>query len=427
MHHFTYRSAILHAEDVSLEAIAQAVGTPAYVYSAATIERHYQVFASAFADCHARVFYAMKANGNLAVLRTLARLGSGADTVSEGEIRKALRAGIPPDRIVFSGVGKSQQELAFAVENGIYQVNIETESELHALSRIATAKGRRQNAVFRINPDVGAGGHAKITTGSSANKFGVSLGEAERLYDVAANLSGVRMMGLAVHIGSQIRELGEMEAAFVRMRELTGRLRAGGHKVERLDLGGGLGIPYEMQEAVGHGPDLINAYAAMVKSTFAGLDVELGFEPGRIIVGNAGLLLTRVVQLNPRPQKLFAVVDAGMNDLARPAIYDAFHDVMLVREPDRDAPRRPVEIVGPICESSDTFMPDGPRELPAPAIGDLVAFMTAGAYGASMSSTYNTRPLVPEVLVRGAEFAVVRPRMTFDELIGQDRLPPWLA
>jgi diaminopimelate decarboxylase len=235
------------------------------------------------------------------------------------------------------------------------------------------------------------------------------------------------MVGLAVHIGSQIRELGDLEAAFQRMRALAETLRASGHAVERLDLGGGLGIPYEMQEAQGHGPDLIHAYAAMVRRTLAGLDVELGFEPGRIIVGNAGVLLARVVQLNPRPQKRFAVVDAGMNDLARPAIYEAFHDVMLVREPDPAAPREPTEIVGPICESSDTFMPDGPRALPPLGLGDLVAFMTAGAYGSSMSSTYNTRPLVPEVLVRGREFAVVRQRMTFEELIAQDRLPPWLA
>jgi diaminopimelate decarboxylase len=427
MHHFNYRSGTLAVEDVSLATIADAVGTPVYVYSSATIERHYKAFAAAFAGMRAHVFFAMKANSNLAVLRTLGALGSGADTVSEGEILKALAAGIPASRIVFSGVGKADRELACAVEKGIYQVNIETETELHALSRAGVAKGRRQPAVFRINPDVGAGGHAKITTGSSANKFGVSLGEAARLYDVAANLPGVRMVGLAVHIGSQIRELGDLEAAFQRMRALAETLRASGHAVERLDLGGGLGIPYEMQEAQGHGPDLIHAYAAMVRRTLAGLDVELGFEPGRIIVGNAGVLLARVVQLNPRPQKRFAVVDAGMNDLARPAIYEAFHDVMLVREPDPAAPREPTEIVGPICESSDTFMPDGPRALPPLGLGDLVAFMTAGAYGSSMSSTYNTRPLVPEVLVRGREFAVVRQRMTFEELIAQDRLPPWLA
>ena len=371
------------------------------------------------------MFYAMKANSNLGVLKTLAALGAGADTVSEGEVRKALAAGIPAGKIVFSGVGKSDAELAFAVDAGIYQVNIETESELMALSRIAAAKGRRQKAVFRINPDVGAGGHAKITTGSSANKFGVSIGEAERLYDIAANLPGVTMAGLAVHIGSQIRELGDLEAAFGRMRVLTETLRAGGHGVERLDLGGGLGIPYDMGEAVEHGPDLIHAYAAMVKRVLGGLDVELGFEPGRIIVGNAGLLLTRVLHLNPRPQKTFLVVDAAMNDLVRPAMYEAFHDIWPVSEPVRGAARQTYDVVGPICETGDTFATG--RALPETGRGDLIAFMTAGAYGASMSSTYNTRLLVPEVLVKGGDFAVVRPRQTFEALIGQDRAPGWLA
>jgi diaminopimelate decarboxylase len=426
MHHFTYRNGILHAEDVNLGAIAAEVGTPVYVYSTATLARHYEAFAAAFKGHRAHVFFAMKANSNLAVLRTLGKLGAGADTVSEGEIRKAIAAGIPASKIVLSGVGKSDQELAFAVDAGIYQVNIETEDELHALSRIAAAKGKRQAAVFRINPDVGAGGHAKITTGSSANKFGVSLEEAGRLYDVAANLPGVRMSGLAVHIGSQIRELGDLEAAFTRLRDLTATLRKTGHTVERLDLGGGLGIPYEMEEAVDHGPELINAYAVMVKRVVGNLGVELGFEPGRLIVGNAGILLTRVLRVNPRPQKLFAVVDAGMNDLARPAIYEAFHDVMTVAETPADAPRRATEIVGPICESSDTFMPDGPRALPQLGAGDLVAFMTAGAYGSSMSSTYNSRLLVPEVLVDGASFAVVRPRRTFEDLLALDRMAPWL-
>ena len=425
MHHFSYRSGRLHAEDVPLERIAAEVGTPVYVYSSATIERHYRGFAAAFASERAHVFYAMKANSNLGVLKTLAALGAGADTVSEGEVRKALAAGIPAGKIVFSGVGKSDAELAFAVDAGIYQVNIETESELMALSRIAAAKGRRQKAVFRINPDVGAGGHAKITTGSSANKFGVSIGEAERLYDIAANLPGVTMAGLAVHIGSQIRELGDLEAAFGRMRVLTETLRAGGHGVERLDLGGGLGIPYDMGEAVEHGPDLIHAYAAMVKRVLGGLDVELGFEPGRIIVGNAGLLLTRVLHLNPRPQKTFLVVDAAMNDLVRPAMYEAFHDIWPVSEPVRGAARQTYDVVGPICETGDTFATG--RALPETGRGDLIAFMTAGAYGASMSSTYNTRLLVPEVLVKGGDFAVVRPRQTFEALIGQDRAPGWLA
>ena len=424
MHHFTYRSGLLHAENVSLARLAAEVGTPVYVYSSATLERHYKAFAGAFEGQRAHIFYAMKANSNLAVLKTLASLGAGADTVSEGEIRKALAAGIPASKIVFSGVGKSDAELAFAVDTGIYQINIETEGELRALSRLAAAKGRRQNAVFRVNPDVGAGGHAKITTGSSENKFGISIDDAGRLYDVAANLPGVNMVGLAVHIGSQIRELDELEAAFRRLRELAQDLQARGHRIARLDLGGGLGIPYEMSEAVDHGPDLIRAYAAMIKRTFAGLDVELGFEPGRIIVGNAGVLLTRVLHLNQRPLKTFVVVDAAMNDLVRPAMYEAFHDIWPVQEAKPGAARQPVDVVGPICESGDTFAVA--RPLPPLAPGDLAAFMTAGAYGASMSSTYNSRLLVPEVMVKGAEFAIVRPRQTWAELMHQDRLPDWL-
>ena len=424
MHHFQYRNASLYAEDVSLAVLAAEVGTPVYVYSRATIERHYQAFAGAFEGARAQVFYAMKANSNLAVLKVLAKLGAGADTVSEGEIRKALAAGIPASRIVFSGVGKTHAELAFAVEAGIHQINIESEGELHALSRIGVAQGRRPEAVIRINPDVGAGGHAKITTGSSANKFGVSLSEAERLYDVAANLAGVRMVGLAVHIGSQIRELDELRAAFERMRALTDALRARGHRAERLDLGGGLGIPYDMAEAEHHGPDLIHDYAAMVRTTFAGLDVELGFEPGRLIVGNAGILVTRAIYLNPRPHTTFLVVDAAMNDLVRPAMYDAFHDFVPVAEPVAGTARHRYDVVGPICESGDTFATG--RMMPETHPGDLIAVMTAGAYGATMSSTYNSRLLVPEVLVDGARYGIVRPRQTYADLIGQDRLPDWL-
>ena len=425
MHHFTYRDGRLHAEDVDLTALADAVGTPFYCYSTATLERHYNLFASTVGAPEARVFFAMKANSNLAVLSTLARLGAGADTVSEGEIRKALAAGIPASAIVFSGVGKSDAELAFAVDAGIHQINIETEGELHALSRIAAARGKRQSAVFRINPDIGAGGHAKITTGSETNKFGISLSEAERLYTVAANLPGVRMVGLAVHIGSQIRVLDDLQAAFGRMRELADRLAAQGHRVERMDLGGGLGIPYEMEEAVDHGPGLIEAYADMVARTFAGLDVELAYEPGRLIVGNAGILVTRALTLNPRSGKTVLVVDAAMNDLIRPAMYDAFHDIWPIRAPTPETPKRLYDVVGPICESGDTFATG--RTLPETRPGDLVALMTTGAYGAVMSSTYNSRLLVPEVLVRGAEWAVVRPRPTYEELIKLDGLPPWLG
>jgi diaminopimelate decarboxylase len=423
MHHFNYRNGVLHAEDVNLTHVAEAAGTPFYCYSTATVERHYRLFADAVGAPDRHVFYAMKANSNLGVLRTLANLGAGADTVSEGEIRKAMAAGIPASRIVFSGVGKTEDELAFAVEEGLYQINVESEGELDVLSRVAAARNTRQKTVIRINPDVGAGGHAKITTGSSANKFGVSLAEAERLYIKAANLPGVSMVGLAVHIGSQIMELDELETAFSRMRGLAERLKRQSLPVERLDLGGGLGIPYEVPQNFTHGPDLIQAYAAMANRTFTGLDVELAFEPGRLIVGNAGILVTRVLYLNNRPSKTFLVVDAAMNDLIRPAMYEAYHEIWPVNEP--AAARQRYDVVGPICESGDTFCTD--RELPKTNPGELLAFMTAGAYGAAMSSTYNLRRLVPEVLVQGMEFAVVRPRQTYEDLIGLDRMPAWLA
>ncbi|WNJ91355.1 diaminopimelate decarboxylase [Bosea sp. 685] len=429
MHHFNYRDGSLFAEDVDLRQIAAEVGTPVYVYSSATIERHYRLFAAAVkANAPAgvaHVFYALKANGNLGVLKTLAALGAGVDTVSEGEVRKALAAGFPPEKIVFSGVGKSESELRFAVGAGIYQVNIETEGELDLLSRVAASLGRRQEAVFRVNPDIGAGGHAKITTGSSENKFGVSFEEVGRLYARAANIPGVRMMGLALHIGSQIRETDSFEAAYIKMATLVGSLRSEGHRVERLDLGGGLGIPYEIPKDFDYGPDLIEAYAAMVGRVTKGLDVELGFEPGRLIVGNAGILLTRVLYLNPRPTKQFLVVDAAMNDLMRPAMYEAYHEIWPVSEPAADASRIAYDVVGPVCESGDTFTTG--RVLAAQKPDDLIAFMTAGAYGASMASTYNQRLLVPEVLVKGGQFAVTRPRQSYEELLGTDRAPPWLA
>ncbi len=428
MHHFAYRDGALFAEDVDLREIAAKVGTPVYVYSSATIERHYRVFAAAMQTIapgrEPHVFYAMKANSNLGVLKTLAALGAGADTVSEGEIRKALAAGFPPEKIVFSGVGKAESELAFAVSAGIFQVNIETEGELDLLSKVAQRLGKRQEAVFRVNPDVGAGGHAKITTGSSANKFGVSFEEVHRLYARAANMAGVRIMGLAVHIGSQIQEVAAFEAAYAKMRDLVLALRAEGHRVDRLDLGGGLGIPYDIPKDFDHGPGLIEAYAGMVARLTKGLEVELGFEPGRLIVGNAGILLTQVLHLNLRPSKQFLVVDAAMNDLMRPAMYEAYHEIWPAAEPAADAKTVAYDVVGPICESGDTFTTG--RQLPEQKPGDLIAFMTAGAYGASMSSTYNQRPLVAEVLVKGREFAVTRPRQSYEELIGTDRAPPWL-
>ncbi|MCA3627780.1 MAG: diaminopimelate decarboxylase [Methylobacterium sp.] len=423
MHHFDYRNGLLHAEGVDLAAIAGAVGTPVYVYSSATLERHYRVFKEAVGE-KSHVFYAVKANGNLGVLMTLAKLGAGADTVSEGEIRKALAAGIPAGRIVFSGVGKSAEELAFAVEAGIYQVNVESEGELEVLSKIAEQRGRRQAIVLRVNPEIGAGGHAKITTGGAANKFGVSWSEAERLYIRAANMPGVAIKGLAVHIGSQIFDFSALEAAFRRMRGMIEKLAAQGLPASRLDLGGGVGVPYEIGYPFSYGTDSLQAYGRMVREVTAGLDVELGFEPGRLIAGNAGLLLTRALYLNERADRTFLVVDAAMNDLVRPAMYEAHHEIWPVAQKP-DAPIRAYDVVGPICESSDTFAVE--RALPELKPGDLIAIMTAGAYGSSMSSTYNQRLLVPEVLVKEGDFSITRPRQTFEELLGTDRVPGWFA
>ncbi|MCA0422295.1 MAG: diaminopimelate decarboxylase [Proteobacteria bacterium] len=422
MHHFAYRNGRLHAEGVDIETIVAAVGTPVYIYSSATFERHYTVFRDAM-PAGSHVFYAMKANANLGVLATLARIGAGADTVSEGEIRKAMAAGIPADRIVFSGVGKTEAELSHAVSVGVYQINIESEGELEALSRVATRLGRTQNAVFRVNPDIGAGGHAKITTGSDANKFGISFSEAERLYAKGSNLPGIRIKGLALHIGSQILEFESMGEAFAKVRGLVERLRAEGHPVERLDLGGGVGVPYKMQPPFDYGPDVIHRYAAMIRSVLAGLDIELGFEPGRVIAANAGILVARALYVNKRTDRQFLVVDAAMNDLVRPAMYEAYHEIWPVREAGPDTPTATYDVVGPICETGDTFTTE--RRLPVIHPGDLIAFKSAGAYGATMASTYNQRLLVPEVLVRGDKFAVTRPRQSYDDLIGQDRLAAW--
>ncbi len=424
MHHFDYRDGQLFAEDVAVEKIVAAAGSPVYIYSSATIERHYTLYRNALGP-RAHVFYAMKANSNLGVLMTLARLGAGADVVSEGEIRKALAAGIPASRIVFSGVGKTEAELTYAVSSGIYQINIESEGELEALSRVASRLGKIQHAVFRVNPDIGAGGHAKITTGSSANKFGVSFDEAERLYARGSNMPGVRIVGLAVHIGSQILEFGPMEQAYLKLRGLVDRLNEQGFKVERLDLGGGVGVPYEVPAPFEYGPDVIERYAAMVRHVTEGLDAELGFEPGRVIVANAGILVTRALYVNGRTDRQFLVVDAAMNDLVRPAMYEAYHEIWPVNKPAPDAAIVAYDVVGPICESGDTFAVG--RRMPRVHPGELVAFQSAGAYGAAMSSTYNQRPLVAEVLVKGADFAITRPRQTYEELLSQDRAPGWFA
>jgi diaminopimelate decarboxylase len=375
------------------------------------------VFQAAFAPREVLIAYAVKANSNLSVLKTLARLGAGADTVSEGEIRRALAAGVPASRIVFSGVGKTRRELVFAVEIGVAEINVESEPELDALDAVARMLAARPRITIRVNPDVSAGGHAKIATGKSENKFGVSFGEAERLYAKAAASPCLEPIGVACHIGSQIVDLKPMAEAFAKMRALVERLRALGLPVRRLDLGGGLGAPYFDHPD----PPAPSAFAAMVEQVLAGLDIDLVFEPGRVIAANAGVLLSQVIHVHERPEgRRFLVVDAAMNDLVRPAMYDAFHHIQPVTQPRPGANLSAFDVVGPVCETGDT-------ELPPLGAGDLIAFMTAGAYGAAMSSEYNTRPLVPEVLVSGDRYAVVRPRPTYEEMLAREPLAPWLA
>ncbi len=417
MNHFEYRGGALCCEDVKLADIADAVGTPAYVYSTATLERHYDVFRSAFAPRDVLVAFAVKANANIAVLATLARKGAGADTVSQGEIERALKAGVPPDKIIFSGVGKTEAELAFAVQTGVHQINVESIAELETLARIAWALKKKPAIAIRVNPDVGAGGHEKISTGKGDAKFGVSPEQALALYARATDDKNLDSKGLAVHIGSQIRDLSPLEAAFRVMRSLAEKLRGEGIAIERLDLGGGLGVPYFNEPD----PPAPAEYAAMVERVFAGFDIKLSFEPGRMIAANAGVLIARVVRLQDRPRPI-VVLDAAMNDLIRPAIYDAYHGIKPARE--TNAPKQAYDVVGPICETGDTFTRN--RMLPPLEEGDLVAFMTAGAYGAVMASTYNARALVPEVLVRGDRFELVRRRWEVAEQLTLEKLPPWL-
>jgi diaminopimelate decarboxylase len=423
VNHFELLGGELGCEGVPLSRIADQVGTPVYVYSTATLERHYQVFQGALAAHpglgEPQIAYALKASSNVAVVRTLARLGAGADTVSEGEIRRALAAGVPPGRIVFSGVGKTGRELAFALEAGVAEINVESEPELDLVARVAAERGARAPIAIRVNPEVGAGGHGKISTGHAESKFGVSFGEAERLYAKASNIAALKPLGVACHIGSQITDLAPLAAAVARMRGLVERLRGEGLTVERLDLGGGLGVPYFNQPD----PPTPADYAAMIAAALDGLGVQLTLEPGRVIAANAGVLVARVIHVHERPEgRRFLVLDAAMNDLIRPAMYDAYHDIRPVRP--RPGEPAPYDVVGPICETGDTFTRE--RPLPPLAPGDLVAFMTAGAYGAAMASEYNSRPLVPEVLVKGADFAVIRERPSYDEMLRGERMPGWL-
>jgi len=421
MHHFGYRNGVMHAEDVDLTALADAVGTPFYCYSSATIERHYRVFAGAFSGTDALVCYAMKANSNQAVVATLARLGAGADVVSGGELLRARAAGVPPDKIMFSGIGKTADELALAVDEGILCVNVESEPELELLAAIAAGKGRTADISIRVNPDIDPKTHAKIATGKAENKFGIPISRAREVYAAAAKLAGVRVAGVDMHIGSQITALDPFGDAFALLAEFVGVLRGDGHTIRHVDLGGGLGIPYRDDNEPPPHPD---AYAALVKRATKHLGCKLIFEPGRLIVGNAGILVTRVLYLKHGEAKTFVIVDAGMNDLIRPTLYDAHHDIRPLREPARGVSRIIADVVGPVCESGDFLARD--RSIAAPVSGDLLAVMSAGAYGATQSGTYNTRPLVPEVLVRAAEWVVVRPRVSAVQLIALDRLPPWL-
>ena len=422
MHHFAYRDGILHAEDVSLRRLADEVGTPFYCYSSATLERHYRVFSQAFADTDALVCYAMKANSNQAVLKTLARLGAGMDIVSEGELRRALAAGVPGERVVFSGVGKTKAEMAFALDSGILCFNVESEPELEALSEVALSKGRRAPVSIRINPDVDAKTHQKISTGKSENKFGIPISRAREVYARAAALKGIEITGVDMHIGSQITDLAPFDNATALLSELARDLVADGHKLHHIDLGGGLGVPYRDDNAPPPDPQ---AYAEIIKRHTKPLGLKLVFEMGRLIAGNAGILVAKVIYVKEGAGRTFVIVDAAMNDLIRPTLYEAFHNIKPVAEPSPDAPHIIADVVGPVCETGDYLALS--RGMPAVKPGDLIAIMTAGAYGAVQANTYNTRLLVPEVLVRGSESAVVRPRPAYEDLIGLDRVPSWLA
>ncbi len=420
MHHFDYRDGVLHAEDVNLAAIADEVGTPFYVYSTATLERHYQVMDKAFAGTDHMICYAMKANSNQAVIKTMAAQGAGMDVVSEGELRRALLAGVPARKIVFSGVGKTAREMALALKEGIACFNVESEPELELLSAVASRVGQRASVSIRVNPDVDAKTHAKISTGKAGDKFGISWMRARAVYSNAAKLPGLEIAGIDMHIGSQITQLAPFEKAYALMGELAKQLMGDGHNIRHLDLGGGLGVPYRGDNDVPPHPD---EYGAMVKRVLGPLGLKLVLEPGRMFVGNAGVLITRVIFIKDTETKVFVIQDGAMNDLIRPTLYDAHHDIWPVDEARKSGEMIVADVVGGVCETGDYFAKD--RRMPRPEQGDLLAFLTAGAYGAVQSGTYNTRPLVPEVLVRGDKYAVVRARPSYEDLIGLDALAPW--
>ncbi len=421
MDHFLYREGVLHAEDVSIPEIAAQVGTPFYVYSTATLERHFRVFDEALEGMDHLICYAMKANSNIAVLKVLARLGAGMDVVSGGEYLRAKAAGVSGDKIVFSGVGKTRDEMRLALQGGIRQFNVESEPELLALSEVAVELGKVAPITVRVNPDVDAKTHAKIATGKSENKFGIPIAKARAVYAQAAALPGIEVVGIDVHIGSQLTDLEPYRQAYLKVRELTAELQADGHNIRRLDLGGGLGIPYERSNEA---PPLPVEYGAVVRETLGDLGLEIEIEPGRLVAGNAGILVTSVIYNKQGEGRDFLILDAAMNDLIRPAMYEAYHDIVPVNEAAAGAEQHPVDIVGPVCESGDTFAKQ--RRLPAIADGELVAFRSAGAYGAVMASEYNTRAMIPEVLVKDDQFAVIRVRPSFDEIIKRDTVPEWL-
>ena len=421
MDHFIYKNGVLHAEDVAVPDIVASVGAPFYVYSTATLTRHFQLFDDALAGIDHLVCYAMKAASNQAILQTLAKLGAGMDVVSGGEYARARAAGVPGERIVFSGVGKTRDEMRLALTGGIRQFNVESEPEMAVLSAVATELGVKAPITIRVNPDVDAKTHAKIATGKSENKFGIPISRAREVYAQAAALAGIEVIGIDVHIGSQLTQLEPFELAYQKVAELTETLRADGHNIRRLDLGGGLGIPYTRSNEA---PPLPTDYGAMVKRVLGHLNCEIEIEPGRLIAGNAGILVSEVIYVKEGEDRKFLILDAAMNDLIRPAMYDAHHDIDPVIEPQAGAERATYDVVGPVCESGDTFAKG--REMAQMNAGDLVAFRSAGAYGAVMSSEYNTRPLIPEVMVNGSEFAVIRSRPTFDEIINRDTIPEWL-